>query len=64
MSSAHTRLHDIDASPASSGDRETLFKPDRPRHIDRYISFFGDDADGSPSPRHEAATESGWGLPS
>ena len=63
MSSAHSRLHDIDVSPASAVDRTTVFKQDRPRHIDRYISFFGD-ADGAPSARHETATESGWSLPS
>jgi len=35
------------AAPAPA-DRTNLFKEDRPRHIDQYISFFGDgDGDGS-----------------
>ena len=43
MAVANSRAHALDASPAPS-EHATLFKEDRPRHIDRFISFFGDDA--------------------
>lgn len=45
MSSANSRSHDAASSAAPAVDRTPLFKQDRPRHIDRYISFFGDGAD-------------------
>ena len=40
MSAANSRAHAVSA-PASS-DHSPLFKEDRPRRIDRVISFFGD----------------------
>jgi len=42
--------------------RTTLFKDDRPRHIDRYISFFGDTEQGraAEASREEARTDR-WG---
>jgi hypothetical protein len=39
MSSANS--HAFSASPAPA-ERAPLFKDDRPRRIDRFISFFGD----------------------
>jgi hypothetical protein len=48
MSAVHARQ--VATAPAHS-DSEHLFKEDRPRRIDRFISFFGDtqpdDADAS-----------------
>lgn len=47
MSVANSRAHASIASPASS--ESNLFKEDRPRRIDRFISFFGDSrADDDP----------------
>ena len=43
MSSARSRTHGVGGSDPTD-DRTTLFKQDRPRHIDRYISFFGDES--------------------
>ena len=42
MSAANSRAHAVTASAPL--DRSTLFKEDRPRHIDQFISFFGDDS--------------------
>ncbi|MBM4440020.1 MAG: hypothetical protein FJ027_06350 [Candidatus Rokubacteria bacterium] len=42
MAAANARSHVLSPSPASTA----LFKEDRPRRIDRFISFFGDDARG------------------
>jgi len=39
MAAANARGHVLSPSPAST----ELFKEDRPRRIDRFISFFGDD---------------------
>lgn len=41
MSAANSRSHALSASPAPA-DATTLFKEDRPRRIDRFISFFGE----------------------
>ena len=41
MSAANSRAHAISAASST----ESLFKEDRPRRIDRVISFFGDDDD-------------------
>ena len=51
------------AAPAPA-DRTTLFKEDRPRHIDQYISFFGD-GDGSDACGEELldTLSSGWAEP-
>ena len=47
MSAANSRSHAMAASRASS-DAKSLFKEDRPRRIDRVISFFGEtEGDGS-----------------
>lgn len=40
MAAANAHAHALDASPTST--EHTLFKDDRPRRIDRFISFFGD----------------------
>ena len=39
--SANTRP--IDIAPVPVVDRTPLFKEDRPRHIDQFISFFGEE---------------------
>jgi hypothetical protein len=41
MSAVNSRSHALSASPALV-DATPLFKEDRPRRIDRVISFFGD----------------------
>jgi hypothetical protein len=43
MAAANSRMHALAASPALDTETVSLFKKDRPRHIDRFISFFGDD---------------------
>jgi hypothetical protein len=43
MSAANSRSHALDAVSAPEAERPPLFKEDRPRRIDRFISFFGDD---------------------
>ena len=46
MSAANSRAHAVSAAPTST-DSQKLFKEDRPRRIDRFISFFGEtNADG------------------
>jgi len=46
MSAANSRSYDaLAASPAPAAERTNLFKEDRPRRIDRFISFFGDGED-------------------
>jgi len=40
MSAANSRAHADSAWPASSDSN--LFKEDRPRRIDKFISFFGE----------------------
>ena len=45
MSAANSRSHAAEASPASGSEHSSLFKEDRPRRIDRVISFFGDGQD-------------------
>lgn len=40
MAAANAHAYALGASPTSP--EHTLFKEDRPRHIDRFISFFGD----------------------
>ncbi len=40
MAAANSHSHAIVASPAPI-ERTSLFKEDRPRQIDRFISFFG-----------------------
>ena len=42
MSAANSRAHAAEASPAPAAQHSSLFKEDRPRRIDRVISFFGD----------------------
>ena len=42
MSAVHSRAH---ATTASAPAHSVLFKEDRPRRIDRVISFFGDSED-------------------
>lgn len=44
MSAANARAHAVAAAPRSL-DSQKLFKEDRPRRIDRFISFFGDSSD-------------------
>ena len=61
MSAANTPPNEIDAPELGP---ERLFKEDRPRHIDRYISFFGDE-DGH-EPEGAQLVESlgdGWPQP-
>jgi hypothetical protein len=59
MSAANSRSHAMAASRASS-DSQSLFKEDRPRRIDRVISFFGDtEGDGSDQP-FEMARSDRW----
>jgi hypothetical protein len=43
MSAANSRAHAVPATP--SAERSSLFKEDRPRRIDRVISFFGEEDD-------------------
>jgi hypothetical protein len=58
MSAANSRSHAMAASRASS-DAQSLFKEDRPRRIDRFISFFGEtEGDGSDS--FEVASSDRW----
>jgi hypothetical protein len=47
MSSARSRLHGVEVSNPID-DRTALFKQDRPRRIDQYISFFGDESRDEP----------------
>lgn len=47
MSAANARPDAAAVSPAST-DRTNLFKEDRPRRIDRFISFFGESAGEGP----------------
>ena len=59
MSAANSRSHAMAASRASS-DSHSLFKEDRPRRIDRIISFFGEtDGDGSDQ-SFEVASSGRW----
>lgn len=44
MATANSHSHAILASPAPI-ERTSLFKEDRPRQIDRFISFFGSAGD-------------------
>ena len=41
MSAVNSRAHAISAAPTSTEGKH-LFKEDRPRRIDRVISFFGE----------------------
>jgi hypothetical protein len=41
---ANSRAHAVAAS--APPDPSSLFKEDRPRRIDRFISFFGESSDG------------------
>ena len=43
MAAANSHAHATLTSSAS--ERTTLFKEDRPRHIDSFISFFGSEHD-------------------
>jgi hypothetical protein len=46
MSVANSPQHDNVAGAAVPAvERKPLFKEDRPKHIDRYISFFGEEGD-------------------
>ena len=45
MAAVNQRAHTLDVASDHEGAR-ALFKEDRPRHIDQFISFFGIDADG------------------
>ena len=57
MSAANSRSHAMAASRASS-DSQSLFKEDRPRRIDRVISFFGEtEGDGSVQSFEIASTD-------
>ena len=47
MATANPTSHDDGTSAPVAADTP-LFKEDRPRHIDRYISFFGEEGDASP----------------
>lgn len=42
MAVVNSRVDVVLASPDAT-EQHRLFKPDRPRHIDRFISFFGDE---------------------
>ena len=44
MSAANLRAHAV-AAAQTSLDAKKLFKEDRPRRIDRFISFFGEGND-------------------
>ena len=44
MAAANSHSHAL-ASPESVVERTSLFKEDRPREIDRFISFFGSAGD-------------------
>jgi hypothetical protein len=44
MAVANSRAHAVSAAPTSL-DSQKLFKEDRPRRIDRFISFFGETSD-------------------
>ena len=44
MAAVTQRAHVVDTAPNHEG-AHTLFKEDRPRHIDAFISFFGNDTD-------------------
>ena len=44
MSAANSHAHAVTAASLST-DESPLFKEDRPRRIDRVISFFGDSQD-------------------
>lgn len=58
MSAANSRSHALSASPALTADRDTFFKEDRPRRIDRVISFFGDSQEQDDDVCGEALLES------
>ena len=59
MSAANFRSHAMAASRASS-DSESLFKEDRPRRIDRVISFFGETAGDGSDQGFEIASSDRW----
>ena len=59
MSAANSRSHAMAASRAS-GDAQSLFKEDRPRRIDRFISFFGDADDDGSDHSFELASSDRW----
>lgn len=58
MPAANSRSHALDTHPVPTTDRAHLFKDDRPRRIDRYISFFGDEREGTLDVCGEALLES------
>ncbi len=59
MSAANSRSHDaLAVSSAPAAEHANLFKEDRPRRIDRFISFFGDGDDAAADPCGEALLES------
>jgi len=47
--------HASDARSSAAEAQNSLFKPDRPREIDRYIDFFGGTNDTSASEEHDDA---------
>ena len=57
--SANSRAHAVAASPTSTASKN-LFKEDRPRRIDRFISFFGDASDDAASEGYESFSRDRW----
>ena len=45
MSAANSRAHAVAGAATIEIESKNLFKEDRPRRIDRFISFFGDSHD-------------------
>ena len=45
MSAANSRAHAVAGAATIETESKNLFKEDRPRRIDRFISFFGDHDD-------------------
>jgi hypothetical protein len=58
MSAANSRSHAFSASPAPAAESTTLFKEDRPRRIDQFISFFGESREADDDVCGEALLES------
>jgi hypothetical protein len=46
MALSFTKTPSVPVERSDARHRASLFKEDRPRRIDRFISFFGDDSDG------------------
>jgi hypothetical protein len=52
---------DVNTAPTTGPTDEVLFKPDRPRHIDRFIDYFGTTETAEPAPQHGGAFLSTFG---